>query len=123
MKIKQIIKDGPRRGEVKELSAEEKAAEAVKDAVAATAEEGYLCYAEGIVITNVSTQSRGPRDDDKKFANNDYKAKGHVNIRRLKLDTDDLFPAKKHHFDIDFEDVLDQWGMPDIKVINFDITA
>lgn len=119
MKIKQVIKDGPRKGSIKELSAEEKAIEAVKDAVAASVDSGYLAYAEGIVITSVSTQSRGPRTDDKKYANNDYKAKGSVNIRRLKLATDDLFPAKKHQFDISFHDVTDEWGMPDIHITDF----
>lgn len=121
MKIKKVEPSGIKRGQPVELSPKEKAVEAVKDGVVAQAPTGYLCYAENITVLGVDVSSKGPRDDNKSFAHNSYTAKGHVHVRKLKTDTDDLFPAKPHHFEVKFEDVLDGWGMPDIKINEFNL--
>lgn len=118
MRIKGV-EGGKSRGKPIELSPKEKAVEAVKDAVSKLAPEGWTYYCENVNVVDVNAQSMGPRKDGKTFANNTYSAKGDVKIRKHRAEGDRLYPAETKQFVVKFQDKLDNWGMPDIGIGDF----
>lgn len=124
MKIKGVVgtnsKVGP-RGTPIELEPKAKVIEAVKESVSKGADQGFLRYCDDVTVSEVSAQSLGVRTDGKPFANNSYQATGNVVVRRYKAKGDHLYPAVTMKFKIQFEDTLDGWGMPELKVNNFEL--
>lgn len=118
MRIKGV-QGGKSRGQPIELAPKEKAVEAVKEAVSKLAPEGWVYYCDSVNVTEVNSQSMGPRKDNKSWANNTYSAKGDVKIRKHSSTKDRLYPAETKQFSVKFEDMTDGWGMPDIKIGDF----
>lgn len=58
---------------------------------------------------------------ESKYQCNAYTAQGSVTIWFRDTKIDRMRPRKKFKFSIDFEDCLDGWGMPDIKVTRFEL--
>lgn len=112
---------GVQRGTPIELDPKGKTECLVKETISKQAPEGFHCYCDAVTVDGVSAQSLGPRKDGKTFANNSYQANGTVVVRSLKIATDKLYPADPKKFKIQFEDVLDGWGMPDLKVSTFEL--
>jgi threonine dehydrogenase-like Zn-dependent dehydrogenase len=125
MKIKGVYRANTkknRRGDIIELSPQEKVPHAVGDGLRALAPKGTV-YIVGRVQADaplVYPKSTPLHQIVKKtFANNVYTAKGTVSYQKHTLSPDKIFPANTSKFMIEFEDVLDGIGQPDLKVKSF----
>ena len=128
MKVKGVVtqkydkKRKLHRGDVIELSAEEKVVAVVKDAVAGMSEEGKtVCWAEGVTPDATPTVINAGDKFHGKYSNAKYKATGKVVIRTLNVKTDRVKPVKESSFSVDFCDCLDSLNQPELKVENFEI--
>lgn len=109
------------RGDVIELSTEEKAVEAVKDAVKGESAPGEtVCWAESIVIDSVTANSKGEKFHGK-YSNATYRASGKVVIRTLDAKRDKLKTSTERSFKLEFCDCLDPLNQPDLKVESFEL--
>ena len=110
------------RGDVIELTPEEKAVEAVKSAVSEMSVPGEtMCWSEGTDIPGpVSLNANGEKFHGK-YTNGTYRVSGKVVIRTLDVKTDRLKPIKESDFDLVFCDCLDALNQPDLKVESFNI--
>jgi hypothetical protein len=127
MKIKGIVSAGKDRGNAIEFSPQEKAPIAVKDAVAAASAPGEVWWSEQVDVQDLQYSSTG--QDNRGFANNRYIARGNVMIRKTVtkqterdgkiVTTEDLIPAVRQAFYIEFDDVTDNLGQPDLKTTVF----
>lgn len=127
MKIKGVYKDKHKKGEPIEYAPAEKVPLAVIDAIATSAKEGELLYVEGMadgvkVSKTHHIKSDHPLPGKRPWANNIYTAEGEVTVRKLDTVKDKLKPVKKHNFKIKFRDTTDSYGMPDLKVEEFQLT-
>jgi hypothetical protein len=108
------------RGEIIELPHPQKLEEALKMEVAKLSEKneefkGHLTWARNVKTAEFSFTSKGALLKDK-WQNNVYSATGTVEINIRRLSPDRLLNPKTKEFSIKFEDALDNWGMPDLKV-------
>ena len=120
MKIKGVG-TGKSKGNPIEYAPEEKSPFAVKDAIVAASPEGERWWSEKVVITKMSFTAKELPTKQKGYASNYYLAEGTVILRRLELAKDRYKRAEEKKFHIEFEDALDEIGMPDLKVTKFDI--
>lgn len=122
MKIKGVHRTKKNYGEIIEFSAEEKAPLALKDAVAVYPDfDGkHMTYVRNVNLQNVSSSQKGEPLKGM-WQNNLYYANGTAILHRrsLKTQSDGTFPMLQPlhvEFEIEFEDVLDNIGQPDLKV-------
>lgn len=123
MKIKGAVGKtgkGKRRGDPIEYTPEEKVPLAVQDGVKALNDSDHIFYAEDIVVDKHSHMAR-KASVTHKYANNAYMAEGKVTYRKLNSKKDKLYPAMTRKFKIQFEDCLDSIGVPDLKVVKFEL--
>lgn len=123
MRIKGVRKDKKNYGEIVELSANEKAASILDEAVAKAEEEkGFRTHLKGVSIEHLTQASNGKKLKDR-YENNLYKADGTAMAVRLRFSTGALLEPKKIQFKIEFQDILTANGIPDLKVIKFEYTG
>ena len=122
MKVKGIVNSGSKKGSVIELSPDEKVLEAVKEGVTGTNDLENIHWVEGkIRKLELNTISAG-QPLRGLFVNNYYEASGEVSITRSNAVKDKKFPRKPYSFVVVFQDVLDSWGQPDLKIEKFELT-
>jgi hypothetical protein len=114
------VTGGKDKGNPVEFAPEEKFPLAVKNFLSTKAPEGKLFIFTKVVIDKKTFTPRG--QSQKGFANNSYLASGKVWYKTLDVKTDKLYPEKEYKFDIEFEDCCDNYGMPDLKLTNFELT-
>ncbi len=119
MKIKSI-KGGKSKGEVVEFSPEEKIVIAVKEAVSKGSKEGEIAWAES---TEVLQKSNFDLEKSKSgYQSKQYKASGKVIVSAMRAEDSRKWPSKKNSFNIEFKDVTDANGMPDLEIISFKLS-
>ena len=120
MKAKGIYRDGPKRGELIELSAEEKVPLVLQDALAEHPEfkDQYAVWSKEVQLAKVRFTSKGKNLKDR-WQNNKYFAEGRATIHKRRLDPDRLLAPKSQSFVLEFEDCLDPMGQPDTKILAF----
>ena len=115
MRIKGI-KTGKNKGDVIELTPEDKLKEAVKMACSEGKHfDGYLTWATNIKTKDLNVVSAGSPLKGK-YANNLYTAAGSAAINFRNIAKDQVEPPKTMDFEVKFKDVTDSWGMPDLEV-------
>lgn len=128
MKIAGIVRngkprrDGKRKGDVIELSEEQKVPIAVQMAVSKGAADGevWCTCRNGFEMKDLKFIKNDIDHLGKKnFANNTYSAKGKVLWWKTRLDSNKKSKAKEAEFKIQFKDCLDSYGQPEIKVTEF----
>jgi hypothetical protein len=120
MKAKGVHRDGPNKGELIELSAEEKVPLVIQDALSDFEEfkDIFAVWATGVQLKKVRFVSNGKPLKDL-WQNNKYFAEGQVVVNRRKLDPDRMYAPKTRSFTLSFEDCLDPMGQPDTKILTF----
>jgi hypothetical protein len=120
MKAKGIYRDGPKKGELIELSAEEKVPLALQDALVECDEykDKFAVWATHQQLKKVRFVSNG-KPLESRWQNNRYFAEGQVTVNRRKLDPDRLLAPQTKSFILEFEDCLDHIGQPDTKILTF----
>lgn len=123
MKIKKIITGKDKNaGDIVELTAEEKVAPTLQDAII---EHPFFKGITHVWLRDVSVESVNfsPRGDlfNKKWQNNSYTSSGVCTIHRRDLATDSLRQPLRYRFDIVFHDKLDSLGQPDTKTDKLDL--
>lgn len=124
--IKGTSSEKGKRGDIVELSFDEKTNLALKDALANPSGwgdewKGCLAYATEISIEKTDGSSKG-NPLKGMWLNNNYKARGTFKLNRRSKNADEILEGRKHNFVIAFHDCLDQEGIPDLKVVEFKIT-
>lgn len=115
MKIKGI-KTGKSKGDVIELTPEDKLHEAVKMACSEGKHfPGYLTWVSSFEQKDLSFSSAGPLLRGM-FANNTYKGSGEVTINFRSAAKDQIEPPKKLKVQVKFKDITDEWGMPELSI-------
>lgn len=102
----------------KEYSPRDKVPLAVNLALKANSPEGFLEWQEKCTIKDLSVHAKS--SDNKGYASNQYLATGEVLVRQHKLEGDRYLPAKTRTFKIEFEDVKDSIGLPDLSIKKFE---
>lgn len=115
------VQTGKNRGDVIELSPDQKVVEAVKLA-AATAPEfsGFSVTVVEITVAANSFQTQGPLLK-KLWANNRYQASGSAKFWFRDQVKDKVHAPKTATWSIEFIDTLDNWKMPDLEVLSFKV--
>lgn len=122
------IKGGPQKGEVKELTPEDKVRYAVQGAFA----DGGLAqtehYPDYLVICNrdevkVERMNHVPRGDllKGKWQNNTYTAEGSATVRPLHKQSNTQREPRVVRFRLIAQDALDVNGLPDLEVTQFTV--
>src|SRR5512135_241000 len=110
--------NGKRKGDPMEFTPKEKAPLAVKDAFLAIKVPGKSMIFKSATCDEIQIFPKAV-PTKKPFSNNSYSAKGSFTYQELEHQGDRLYPAQTMKYDIDFEDVIDNLGMPDLKVTRF----
>jgi len=120
MKIKGVSSVKGRRGQVIEFSPEEKVPLAVKESINALSVVGKkICWAETITVDNLEYSPIGTKES--KYTTNSYKASGTVECRTQNTEKNRLYPVKQYKYKIEFVDVTDELGLPDLKIDKFEM--
>lgn len=123
MKIDGVL-GGKSKGLAKQLTPKRKAEATVKDAAAKHGDEendgAFLCFASEIVVNdNIHISPAGSLLRGK-YANNHYRAKGTCMLHFRERSPDRVRAPKKVEFSISFKDCLDDIGLPDTKLTEYD---
>ena len=120
MKIKGV-KGGANRGDPLEYTAEEKVPLAVQEAAIKHADfAGHSVPTTKCQIVQLEYKPRNEKlRDNRPYQNNSYHCDGVAVFHLRSQKTGRLFEGKRLAFEIDFEDTVDDIGMPDIKITNF----
>jgi hypothetical protein len=110
------VTGGKEKGNPIEYSPAEKFPLAVKKFLGDQAPEGKMYMFSKVEFDDTSFTARGI--SEKGWANNAYTAKGKVWYKVLDIEKDKLFPEKEHEFSLHFEDSADEFGLPDIKLVD-----
>ena len=126
MIIKGIYGGKKNRGEIKELSPDEKVTEALQAALTRR-QAGFEEYLVSVLRDSVKLSNKtmfAPKGYalKKHWQNNTYSAKGEALLRRQHIGKGYVMEPKKYTFDVKFEDTLDDWGQPDLKVTTVSFT-
>lgn len=113
------VTGGKDRGNPVEYNTSEKFPIAVKVFLKDLAPEGEVWMFSKVTFDNQSFTPVGT--NPKGWANNNYLASGKVWYKVLDVKTDRLYGETEKSFKIDFQDSTDQYGMPDLKLNNFDL--
>lgn len=117
-------KDGKRKGDVLELTKEEKVPLAVQDAVRDSSPDGevWCTCKDGFELKDLKfVPNDVPHIGKKNFANNTYIAKGKVKWWKTWLHTQKKSKDTEAAFTVQFKDVLDDYGQPELKVTEFNM--
>ena len=121
MKIAGIAGKHPqmRKGDIIQLSAEDKVKSQAKQELSDQSEEGYkfLCTKAVIVGSVQEVKGRQTKDPEP----NQYIGTVLITYRPLRLSDDRLFPEKSKTVKIHCCDCTDDLGMPDLKTLKFDV--
>jgi hypothetical protein len=121
MKVKGINKSGVSRGEVIELSQDEKVLPALKGA--ATMHEPWGMFSVWVSDNKVNKISSTVKGDKlkRKWQNNHYFVEGSATFNFRNKEKDEIYPPKMHTYVMQFEDTTDHIGQPDLKVTKFEV--
>ena len=122
MKIKGVMGGSKNRGTPIEFTPTEKPEVAVKARIPLEAPEGQQWWAESVKVSSTNHTPLGTPKTGKPFANNSYVADGEVTIRALVHEGDKYLPAQKKNFHIEFQDAVDDMGMPELEIKTFEFT-
>ena len=118
MLIKSVT-TGREKGSPIEYSATEKFPLAVKRFISEESPEGVVRMFSKVEFE--STDYSGNGTNEKGYANNSYLASGKVWYKSLDVAKDKLSPEKSQDFEIQFVDSLDEYGLPDIKLVSLNL--
>jgi hypothetical protein len=119
MKIKGVIstaRNGKKKGDPIEFDHREKTPLAIKDIIPKQAPEGEMWWVERVDVKKENWIPADLKTKSKGFSSFQYNSSGEVVIRRMATKTDKLYRPMVKKFSIEFEDCLDDMGMPDIKI-------
>ena len=125
MKIKSIETKrrlGRKRGTPIELSPSEKAVEAVKDALHAQNTEDLMFLVQTVNVDEINMlPKREATSKKRKPEYQKYNATGAVSFKHYYPKKDSLRRSKTEKFKIRFQDHPDENGLPDLKVLDFEV--
>lgn len=110
------VTGGKEKGNPIEYSPEEKFPLAIQKFLGQQAPEGQMFMFSKVELADKSFTAQGL--NDKGYANNAYLASGKVWYKVLDIAKDKLFPEKSCEFSIHFVDSTDEFGVPDIKLVD-----
>lgn len=121
MQIAGVYTDKARRGDPKEFSPDEKAPRAVKKALADKfTKDGFSATPTDVTVTSLSYQKKG--DPLKKsFQNNRYEVAGTVRFFLRDMERDITHEQQLCAYTLSFEDMLDDNGLPEFKIVDFKV--
>ena len=123
------IRGGKRnRGEIIELSPEEKVTEALQAGLSRGDAGGFDGFLVSVLKPSVALSGDvafNPKGYalKKTWQNNSYTARGKCKLRRHNIEKNYIMEPKDYSFEIKFEDSLDDLGQPDLKITEIKFAA
>jgi len=122
LNFKNVVRKGPKTGDIVEYSAEEKVPPALQRAASASEDfkNDYLVTVGDVKILNLNFAPKGELLK-KMWQHNIYSAEGSAVFRLRHLRKDMMLKPTVRTFKIKFEDSLDHLGLPDLKIIELKV--
>ena len=111
------VTGGKEKGNPIEYTPSEKFPIAVQKFLGQQAPEGKMYMFSKVEFSETNYTVQGT--SDKGYANNAYLASGKVWYKVLDIEKDKLFPEKEQEFNLHFVDTTDEFGLPEIKLVEF----
>jgi hypothetical protein len=128
MKFAGIILSGKNKGDAAQYNPEEKAKEALKFVVTQNPEvdgeypfKGRHVYPTEVYLEHVEVSLHGEPLGKAGYEHNAYQSRGTAQVQERDTVKDRLLPVRSFSFDMKFIDVLQENGLPDLEIEEFNI--